>query len=75
MNPRSQALPAAGENISGDRKRVLALSLAAVVLVDLGLVMLLLDDKQLISRAAAVILQKGSAPAHTPSPPAHKDAR
>ncbi|MBC8036328.1 MAG: hypothetical protein H7X89_03830 [Rhizobiales bacterium] len=65
MNPQRQAFQTAGapagENPAGDRKRLLALSIAAVVLVDLGLAVLLLEDKNLVSRAAAYI-QKDSAP-------------
>lgn len=63
MNPQSQAFETApaGENAAGDRKRLLALSVAAVLLVDAGLLVLLADDKNLVSRAAAYI-QGGSAP-------------
>ena len=57
MNPQGQAFETtpAGENPAGDRKRLLALSVTAVLLVDARLAVMLLDDKNLVSRAAAVI--------------------
>jgi hypothetical protein len=70
MNPQGQAFETtpAGENPAGDRKRLLALSVTAVLLVDAGLAVMLLDDKNLVSRAAAVITQIGDAPGHSTGP-------
>ena len=58
MNPQSQTFKTTPTT---DEKRLVALSVAAVLLVDLGLAVLVVDDEKLIPKAAAFI-QTVSAP-------------